>query len=183
MEIAKNHEDESTSLRRSVQATELCSHQGANLQTTLTHLQWQKKHIEQRRMTACAMAGMTRAATGSAVHPAIAAGPLGDASSAEVNDLDGKNVIELLRSDDGADMKAEQRIGGEAKANSWYPGVDLESEVDTAQLEAKGQALAQAVLVVESVLQKMEDQVSARISRGIRGSAFPTNDHSIRPVI
>lgn len=121
-------------------------------------------------MTACIMAGMTRAATGSAVHPTVAAGPLGDASSAEGNDLDSKSVMELLRSDDGADMKAVQRIEGEAKANSWYPGVDLEPEVDTAQLEAKGQALAQAVLVVESVLQKMEDQVSARISRGIRVS-------------
>lgn len=39
------------SLRASIQATELCAEKAAELKTTLIHLQWQRKHVEHRRIS------------------------------------------------------------------------------------------------------------------------------------
>lgn len=147
------------------QATELCGEKAANLQTTLIHLQWQRKHVEQRLMAKRAAGDLgTEATTADAGIPF-------DGSSEETAPLvagttqhDGCSIARnSSRSRAGSTTTSTSpRValaspGDNKRPNSRLAAAESEG-LEVLQLVAKGQALSSAVMVVESVLHKMEEQ-------------------------
>lgn len=147
------------------QATELCGEKAASLQTTLIHLQWQRKHVEQRLMTKRAVQDLgTEAFTADTAFPF-------DETSEETTPIetgttknDGCSIA--LRSSDSQMGTSTTSISspvaiaspGEDKRPNSRPATGEPEGLEVLQLMAKGQALSSAVMVVEGVLHKMEEQ-------------------------
>lgn len=147
------------------QATELCGEKAANLQTTLIHLQWQRKHVEQRLMAKRSVQDL-----GAQANTANAGFPVGGASEETTP------IVAGATKDDGCSMErssSRSRVGsstaglsspvalaspGESKRPNSRPAAAAPEGLEVLQLMAKGQALSSAVLVVEGVLHKMEEQ-------------------------
>lgn len=151
------------------QATELCGEKAANLQTTLIHLQWQRKHVEQRLMTrraahdvgngdteATAAGDDTTGEGVTATDTAVTKGSRGCPATAQSsNSRKRKGAIESSMS--------SPPMPGSTKRSAPRATAAAEPEgLEVLQLIAKGQALSSAVVVVEGVLHKMEEQARTR---------------------
>lgn len=144
------------------QATELCGEKAANLQTTLIHLQWQSKHVEQRLMADRAAREFAETAV------EVGAANLSRAGAASTATVE---VAAPSAVNNGACLGTRSHTSGVGTTTALAPppsaGGDKRpgslpragsDRLEVLQLTAKGQALARAVVVVESVLQKMEEQ-------------------------
>ena len=156
-----------------MQATELCGEKAANLQTTFIHLQWQSKHVEQRLMVERASREISNATIAAAattlatvddnggeeplrgVATAPAASSSAGTSAAVTTD---KSVCQGTR-DRRKRAGSESALAAATAATTLAPcprgGPD---RLEVLRLEAKGQELARAMVVVEGVLNKMEEQ-------------------------
>lgn len=142
------------------QAAELCGEKAANLQTTLIHLQWQRKHVEQRLMTHRGARELSKGERGDGdTSRTIAAKAVTTgANAAATGSFQG---LARKINDNGKVGAAESAAPskGTKKPASRSPS-EVEG-LEVLQLMAKGQALARAVIVVEGVLHKMEEQVNS----------------------
>ncbi|CAM9822517.1 unnamed protein product [Scytosiphon promiscuus] len=156
-------------MKTATMATELCGEKAANLQTTLIHLQWQRKHVEQ-----CLMARRAVQETGGGAEAASTA----DGTTRD-GFYQGVPLISPVKSrKDGclvAEAGNQNQTGGTAKTSRMEAEVNTPKSnralslpcqkenpegLEVLQLIAKGQALSSAVVVVEGVLHKMEEQAS-----------------------
>ncbi|CAN0113324.1 unnamed protein product [Ectocarpus sp. 6 AP-2014] len=150
-------------------ATELCGEKAANLQTTLIHLQWQRKHVEQRLMarraahdlgngdTEATIAGDDAASEGlTATDAAVTKGSSGCPATAQSgNSRKRKGAI-------ASSMSSPSMPGSTKRSTSRTTAAAEPEGLEVLQLIAKGQALSSAVVVVEGVLHKMEEQARNR---------------------
>eukprot|EP00752_Nemacystus_decipiens_P007096 g6358.t1 len=141
-------------------ATELCGEKAANLQTTLIHLQWQRKHVEQRLMANRGVGELDTEAT------TITSEETAPVAVSTTKDDGGSKARSSSRSRKGnsttstATPVAITSPEDNKRSNS-RPATAEPEGLEVLQLMAKGQALSSAVMVVENVLHKMEEQLGA----------------------
>lgn len=142
--------------RTQTQAIELCSEKAGDLQTTLIHLQWQKKHVEQCRM---AERGLQEVAQATENDISLAVIDSGEKYACNTSCQGGIGIV-----DGSVGLAAAKSLTEELASMAGLSCSLTGSTAEMLQLETKGRALAEAVAVVENALRKMEEQV------GVRGS-------------
>lgn len=141
-----------------IQATELCGEKAANLQTTLIHLQWQRKHVE--RAVQDLGTGVTTA-NGIPDEASEETAPIVAVAGSTKDDyLKARSSSRSRMGSSTAGISSQVALAspGENKMPNSRPAAAEPGGLEMLQLTAKGQALSSAVMVVEGVLHKMEKQ-------------------------